>query len=103
LRQTQSRFYPKYKSNDAYFWNAHRQWMWQGGLFFDYCKATETMSMENWFNFVSEVGNSFLDSLCACGKKEKKIWNILCAQNMARNSSVVMEFNLSSMIKVNIV
>jgi coproporphyrinogen III oxidase len=25
LRQTQSRFYPKYKSNDAYFWNAHRQ------------------------------------------------------------------------------
>jgi coproporphyrinogen III oxidase len=25
-------------------------------LFFDYCKATEEMSMENWFNFVSEVG-----------------------------------------------
>jgi coproporphyrinogen III oxidase len=26
------------------------------GLFFDYCK-TEEMKMEDWYNFVTEVGN----------------------------------------------
>jgi coproporphyrinogen III oxidase len=29
-----------------------------GGLFFD-CKANEEQSMQDWFNFVSEVGDSF--------------------------------------------
>jgi coproporphyrinogen III oxidase len=49
-----SRFYPKYKKQcDAYFWNAHRnEARGLGGLFFDYCKETEQMSM-NWFNFVT--------------------------------------------------
>jgi coproporphyrinogen III oxidase len=30
-----------------------------GGLFFDYCKATDTMSMQDWFNFVTELGIHF--------------------------------------------
>ena len=57
-------FYPKFKKQcDDYFWNAHRnEARGIGGLFFDYCKATEAMSMENWFNFVTEVGNSFLEA-----------------------------------------
>jgi hypothetical protein len=41
------------------------------GLFFDYCKTTDEMSMENWFNFVSEVGNSFLKAYVV--EKEKFI------------------------------
>ncbi len=57
-------FYQNFKKKcDAYFWNAHRnEARGIGGLFFDYCKATEQMTMEDWFNFVTEVGNSFLQA-----------------------------------------
>ncbi|RZJ68425.1 MAG: oxygen-dependent coproporphyrinogen oxidase [Flavobacterium sp.] len=57
-------FYRKYKKQcDAYFWNAHRnEARGIGGLFFDYLKTTDEMSMQNWFDFVTEVGNSFLES-----------------------------------------
>ena len=57
-------FYPKYKKLcDAYFWNAHRnEARGIGGLFFDYCKKSDTMSMQNWFDFVTEIGNSFTAS-----------------------------------------
>ena len=68
-------FYPKYKQQcDHYFWNAHRsEARGVGGLFFDYCKATETMSMENWFDFVTEVGNSFLEAYVPILKKRKDL------------------------------
>jgi coproporphyrinogen III oxidase len=68
-------FYPKYKNQcDAYFWNAHRnEARGIGGLFFDYCKATDTMSMENWFSFVSEVGNSFLEAYVPIVEKRKNL------------------------------
>lgn len=57
-------FYPKYKKQcDTYFWNAHRhEARGIGGLFFDYCKATEQMPMAQWYDFVTEVGNSFLQA-----------------------------------------
>ncbi|MBP0902793.1 oxygen-dependent coproporphyrinogen oxidase [Mariniflexile gromovii] len=60
----QPEFYKTYKKRcDEYFYNAHRnEGRGIGGLFFDYCKATETMTMENWYDFVTEVGNSFLES-----------------------------------------
>ena len=68
-------FYPKYKKQcDDYFWNAHRnEARGIGGLFFDYCKANEQMSMENWFNFVTEVGNSFLDAYIPIVEKRKDL------------------------------
>lgn len=77
-------FYPKFKKQcDDYFWNAHRnEARGIGGLFFDYCKATDDpsdseqakqMSMENWFNFVSEVGNSFLDAYVPIVEKRKNL------------------------------
>ena len=68
-------FYPKYKKQcDDYFWNAHRnEARGIGGLFFDYCKATDAMSMENWFNFVSEVGDSFLEAYLPILKKRKDL------------------------------
>ncbi|SIQ07784.1 oxygen-dependent coproporphyrinogen oxidase [Maribacter ulvicola] len=55
-------FYPTYKKRcDEYFWNTHRnEARGLGGLFFDYCKATPEMDMQAWYNFVTEVGNSFL-------------------------------------------
>ncbi|GAA4279357.1 oxygen-dependent coproporphyrinogen oxidase [Aquimarina mytili] len=57
-------FYRVYKKKcDEYFYNAHRgEGRGVGGLFFDYCKANETMTIENWYDFVTEVGNSFLEA-----------------------------------------
>ena len=66
-------FYPKYKARcDEYFHNTHRnEARGIGGLFFDYCKATEDMSMENWYDFVTEVGDSFLDAYLPIVEKRK--------------------------------
>ena len=68
-------FYPKYKKQcDQYFWNAHRnEARGLGGLFFDYLKETETMKMENWFNFVTEVGNSFLKAYVPIVERRKDL------------------------------
>jgi coproporphyrinogen III oxidase len=68
-------FYKTYKAKcDGYFWNAHRnEARGIGGLFFDYCKATETMSMENWYNFVTEVGNSFIEGYVPIVEKRKHL------------------------------
>ena len=68
-------FYPKFKTQcDDYFWNTHRnEARGIGGLFFDYCKATEAMKMEDWFNFVTEVGNSFLDAYIPIVEKRKNL------------------------------
>jgi len=68
-------FYSKYKKQcDTYFWNAHRnEARGIGGLFFDYCKADENSSMEDWFHFVSDVGNSFLDAYVPIVEKRKEL------------------------------
>lgn len=59
-----STFYKKYKSRcDEYFWNTHRnEARGIGGLFFDHCKATDTMNMQDWYNFVTEIGDAFLSA-----------------------------------------
>ncbi|WP_394974249.1 oxygen-dependent coproporphyrinogen oxidase [uncultured Croceitalea sp.] len=68
-------FYAKYKKKcDTYFWNAHRnEARGIGGLFFDYCKPNEEMNIEAWYNFVTEVGNSFLDSYIPIVTKRKEL------------------------------
>ncbi|WP_159024230.1 oxygen-dependent coproporphyrinogen oxidase [Formosa sp. L2A11] len=68
-------FYKTYKDKcDTYFWNAHRdEARGIGGLFFDYCKATENMNMENWYDFTTEVGNSFLESYVPIAEKRKDL------------------------------
>jgi coproporphyrinogen III oxidase len=42
-------------------------------LFFDYCKASEELSMDQWYNFVTEVGNSFLNSFVPIVKRRKEL------------------------------
>lgn len=66
-------FYPKYKKQcDEYFWNAHRgEARGVGGLFFDYLKPTETQTSEDWYNFVTEIGNSFLNGYLPIVEKRK--------------------------------
>ncbi len=68
-------FYPLFKKQcDEYFWNDHRnEARGIGGLFFDHCKATDSFSMEQWYDFVTEVGNSFLEAYVPIIEKRKDI------------------------------
>ncbi len=68
-----SNFYDDYKKKcDEYFYNSHRnEGRGIGGLFFDYCKETEAMSMQNWYDFVTEVGTSFLDAYVPIVERRK--------------------------------
>lgn len=68
-------FHKKYKKRcDEYFWNTHRnEARGVGGLFFDYCKASDEMSMHDWYNYVTEVGNSFLKGYTPIVMKRKNL------------------------------
>ncbi len=68
-------FYPKYKKQcDAYFWNAHRnEARGVGGLFFDYLKALPERSMQQWYDFVTEVGNSFVEAYVPIVNRRKTL------------------------------
>jgi len=77
-------FYPKYKKIcDEYFWNVHRnEARGIGGLFFDHLVESEgssdseqakQMSMEDWYDFVTEVGNSFLECYVPIVEKRKDL------------------------------
>lgn len=69
------KFYKTYKKRcDEYFWNSHRnEARGVGGLFFDYLKASQEMSMQDWYSFVTEVGNSFLDCYLPIVEKRKNL------------------------------
>jgi len=68
-------FYIEYKRKcDEYFYNSHRnEGRGIGGLFFDYCKASDSMTMQNWYSFVKEVGDSFLDAYVPIVQRRKDI------------------------------
>lgn len=68
-------FYPKFKETcDNYFWNAHRnEARGIGGLFFDYLKENEEFSIQNRYDFVTDVGDSFLNSYVPIVEKRKNI------------------------------
>ena len=70
-----SNFYNEFKQKcDAYFWNSHRnEARGIGGLFFDYCKPSDDMTMEDWYHFVTEVGNSFLMGYVPIVEKRKDL------------------------------
>ncbi|MEM7185095.1 MAG: oxygen-dependent coproporphyrinogen oxidase [Bacteroidota bacterium] len=67
--------YDAYKKRcDEYFYNAHRnEARGIGGLFFDYLKRTDDRSMEDWYAFVTEVGNSFLEAYVPIVEKRKEL------------------------------
>lgn len=66
-------FYPDYKQKcDAYFWNHHRgEARGVGGLFFDYLRADESHSVEDWYAFVTQVGDSFLEAYIPIVQRHK--------------------------------
>ena len=65
-------FYPKFKIRcDEYFWNTHRnEARGIGGLFFDYLKAEEK-PMEQWYAFVTQVADNFLEAYLPIVEKRK--------------------------------
>ncbi|NNM23033.1 MAG: oxygen-dependent coproporphyrinogen oxidase [Flavobacteriaceae bacterium] len=67
--------YANYKKQcDAYFYNAHRgEARGIGGLFFDHLKVTQAKSMDDWYRFVSDVGDSFLQAYLPIVKKRKDL------------------------------
>ena len=68
-------FYPKYKARcDEYFYNPHREeGRGVGGLFFDYCKKSPQMQIKDWYNFVTQIGDSFLDAYTPIVEKRKEL------------------------------
>lgn len=90
-------FYPEYKHKcDAYFYNAHRgEARGIGGLFFDYCKASEKRTIKNWFDFVTDVGDSFLEAYLPILERRKDSSYTLknCDWQQIRRGRYV-EFNL---------
>ncbi len=73
--QYNTEFYPMYKKRcDEYFWNTHRnEARGIGGLFFDYLKETEEFSLQNRYDFVTAIGNSFLESYVPIVEKRKNL------------------------------
>lgn len=68
-----SALYPRFKKAcDDYFRNHHRdEGRGIGGTFFDYCKANEDHSLEDWYNFTTDMGKSFLPSYLPIVAKRK--------------------------------
>lgn len=90
-------FYNDFKQKcDAYFWNTHRnEARGIGGLFFDYCKASDDMSMQDWYDFVTEVGNSFLEAYVPIVEKRKDVLYTEAQRNWQEiRRGRYVEFNL---------
>jgi coproporphyrinogen III oxidase len=68
-------FYPEYKQKcDAYFWNHHRgEARGVGGLFFDYLRPNSQHSVQDWYAFVTGVGDSFLEAYLPIVQARKRI------------------------------
>jgi coproporphyrinogen III oxidase len=65
--------YPDFKNQcDEYFYNSHRnEARGIGGLFFDYLRADDKRSLEDWHSFVEDTGKVFLDSYIPIVEKRK--------------------------------
>lgn len=69
------KLYPGFKNHcDEYFLNVHRnEARGIGGIFFDYCRGTEMMSSEQWFELISVLGNVFLSAYLPIVQLRKEI------------------------------
>lgn len=59
---------------DQYFYNSHREEARGiGGLFYDYCKASEAHSMQDWLDFQMDMANHFLEAYVPIIEKRKAL------------------------------
>jgi len=65
--------YPRFKEEcDNYFHNDHRgEARGVGGLFFDYLRANNQRSIQDWYGFVKDTGDLFLESYIPIVKQRK--------------------------------
>jgi len=65
--------YPDFKKQcDEYFFNHHRgEARGIGGLFYDYRRADEERTLEDWLNFSMSAGDSFLPAFAPIARKRK--------------------------------
>lgn len=65
--------YPRFKQEcDEYFYNEHRnEARGVGGVFFDYLRPNEQHSAEDWYNFVTDIGPSFLEAYVPIVERRK--------------------------------
>ena len=92
-----SDFYQKYKQAcDAYFYNSHRkEARGVGGLFFDYCKSNAQMNMQQWYDFITDVGDHFLEAYLPIVQKRKDYpYNAAERQWQEIRRGRYVEFNL---------
>lgn len=92
-----SNLYKVYKEKcDSYFWNHHRnESRGIGGLFFDYLKSNNNYKIEDWFSFVTDVGNSFLKAYLPIVKNRKDYKYSLNQKNWQEiRRGRYVEFNL---------
>lgn len=68
-------YYPEYKKHcDEYFYNSHRaEHRGIGGIFFDYLKASEKVSIEHLYNFTTAVGDAFIPAYLPVIDKRKDL------------------------------
>ena len=68
-------FYPEFKKEcDHYFYNSHRgEARGVGGLFFDYRRESDEMSLDDWYAFTTDAGNAFIDSYQPIAEKRKSL------------------------------
>ncbi|MDT8347452.1 MAG: oxygen-dependent coproporphyrinogen oxidase [Flavobacteriaceae bacterium] len=68
-------YYAKFKQQcDAYFYNSHRgEARGIGGLFFDYCRAEPDFQLLDWYAFVTDVADHFLDAYLPIVKRRKDL------------------------------
>ncbi len=67
--------YPKFKAEcDSYFHNAHRgEARGIGGLFFDRLRPDDSRNETDWYDFVTEIGDSFLEAYLPIVQRRKDI------------------------------
>lgn len=65
--------YPRFKKEcDTYFYNDHREEARGiGGLFFDYLRENEEYSIEDWYDFTTELGSVFLKAYVSIVERRK--------------------------------
>ena len=90
-------FYNNYKKKcDEYFWNSHRnEARGVGGLFFDYCRENNEMSLDKWFSFIKDMGQCILNSYIPIVEKRKnETFNELNVNWQQIRRGRYVEFNL---------
>ena len=89
--------YPDFKQKcDVYFFNKHRnEARGVGGLFFDYLKEEGSFSLKDRYDFVTAVGNSFLEAYTPILNKRKDLHYTPAQRNWQEiRRGRYVEFNL---------